>query len=90
MAQPGLFAFSPVSDTALNLVRRRSGRETFGIFWRLLSYYHLPETDFSPYSVELLPEIRVSPGVDGWIITGAGHGHHVAEEEHQVVELPTF
>ena len=40
--------------------------------------------------MELLPELWVAPGVDNWVVAGAGHGHQVTDEEHQIVKLPTF
>ena len=43
-----------------------------------------------PYPDKLLLELGVAPGVDDRVVTGAGHGHQVADEEHQVIELPTL
>ena len=50
----------------------------------------LPVKQLVPYPPELLPELRVAPGVDDGVVAGAGHGHQVADEECKVVELPAF
>ena len=52
--------------------------------------HYLPEAELTPYPVELLPEVWVAPGVDGRVVAGAGHGHQMADKEHQVVKPPTF
>ena len=35
-----------------------------------------------------VPEGRVEPSIEEWVVAGGGHGHHVAQEEGHVVHGP--
>ena len=56
----------------------------------MLTMLSSPRYNFAPSLVEFCSDVLVTPGVHGRVVAGAGHGHQVAQEEHQVVEPPTF